>query len=60
MSKPADLRVYWSKRERALVYNGSKPTGGLTAHHLEMDEDAYSVCREHAARIAEFRKLVTP
>jgi hypothetical protein len=36
MSKPpADLRVYWSRRERALVYNGSKPTGGMTAHHFE-------------------------
>lgn len=25
----AELRVYWSKREKALMYDGCKPTGGL-------------------------------
>jgi hypothetical protein len=33
--KRADLRVYWSKRERALVYDGSKPTGGMLAGIIE-------------------------
>lgn len=31
----AELRVYWSKRERALVYDGSKPTGGMLAMFIE-------------------------
>lgn len=34
MSKP-DLSVRWSKRERALLYHGSKPTGGMLATHFE-------------------------
>jgi hypothetical protein len=33
-TKP-DLRIYWSKRESALVYDGSNPTGGLLATMLE-------------------------
>jgi hypothetical protein len=49
----AELRVYWSKRERALVYDGSKPTGGLLALFLEQVKliDAYGMRHGLAARI---------
>lgn len=37
MSKPKpDLRVYWSKRERALVYDGAKTAGGMLSYHFEV------------------------
>lgn len=51
--KPADLRVYWSKRERALVYNGSQPTGMLLAMFLESVKliDAYGMRHGLAAKI---------
>ncbi|HEY4266680.1 MAG TPA: hypothetical protein VGM94_00680 [Galbitalea sp.] len=29
------LKVYWSKRERALIYDGEKQTGGMTADVFE-------------------------
>lgn len=50
---PADLRVYWSKRERALVYNGRKTTGMLLAHFLEKIKliDAYDQRHGLAAKI---------
>lgn len=54
MNKPrADLRVYWSKRERALVYDGSKQTGGLLAMFLENVKllDAYDMRHGLAASI---------
>ena len=39
MRKPkAELRVYWSRKERALVYDGTKPTGGLLATFFEQVE----------------------
>ena len=31
----AELRVYWSKREKALMYDGSKLTGGMLSGILE-------------------------
>lgn len=34
MSKP-DLLIRWSKRERALLYDGCKSTGGLLAWLVE-------------------------
>lgn len=33
-TKP-DLTVRWSKKEKALLYDGSKPTGGLLAGVFE-------------------------
>lgn len=33
--KKPDLTVKWSKRENALMYNGSKQTGGMTAYIFE-------------------------
>ena len=33
--KPAELRVRWSNRERALVYYGERPDGGWLSHVLE-------------------------
>lgn len=36
MSRPQpDLRVRWSRRSHALIYEGSTPTGGMLAHLLE-------------------------
>lgn len=50
---PAELRVYWSRRERALVYNGSSPTGGMLATFLERVKliDAYDLRHGLAAKI---------
>lgn len=38
-----DLRVRWSKRERALLYEGSSPTGGMLSMFFERIKliDAY-------------------
>lgn len=51
--KPADLRVAWSKREQALMYSGSKSTGGLVSLFLEGVKllDAYGMRHGLAARI---------
>lgn len=51
--KPADLRVRWSSKERALVYDGSKQTGGLLALFFEQVKliDAYGMRTGLAARI---------
>lgn len=39
MKKPRlpapELRVHWSKTEKALLYNGSSPTGGMLAGIFE-------------------------
>lgn len=35
MPKKADMTIRWSKREKALVYDGSKPTGGMLSGILE-------------------------
>lgn len=37
MAKPRrfDLAVYWSTRERALVYDGVKASGGMLAYAFE-------------------------
>ena len=39
MKKPRlpapDLRVYWSKREKALMYYAPGPTGGVLSYHFE-------------------------
>lgn len=49
----AELRAYWSRRERALVYDGSKPTGGLLALFFEQVAlvDAYGMRTGLAARV---------
>ncbi len=51
--KPADLRVRWSKRQRALMYIGSAPTGGMLALFLEGVKliDAYGFRAGLAAKI---------
>jgi hypothetical protein len=36
--KPS-LTVRWSRRERALLYDGHKPTGGLLAYYFEHVEN---------------------
>lgn len=54
MSQPKpDLRVYWSRRERALVYDGNPPTGGMLSHLFEGLHliDLYSMRHGLAARI---------
>ncbi len=50
---PADLRVRWSKREGALVYDGRKTTGMLMAMFLEQIKlvDAYGMRHGLAAKI---------
>lgn len=37
MAKPRnfDLAAYWSKSENALVYDGTKTSGGMLAHAFE-------------------------
>lgn len=35
MSDPGILKVRWSKREKALIYDGVKTSGGMLAHHFE-------------------------
>jgi len=49
----AELRAYWSKRERAIVYDGSKQTGGLLARFFEgiVLLDAYAQRTGLAARV---------
>lgn len=51
MSKP-DLSVRWSKRERALLYDGAKPTGGMLASFFERIEsyDKKTLAAELEAR----------
>jgi len=53
LEKRADLSVRWSRRERALVYAGSKPTGGLLALFVEGVKliDAYGMRHGLAAKI---------
>lgn len=50
---PADLRVRWSRRELALMYYGSAPTGGLLSMFLEQVKliDAYGMRTGLAAKI---------
>jgi len=50
---PAELRVHWSRRESALVYTGSKQTGGLLAMFVEGVKllDAYGMRHGLAAKI---------
>lgn len=49
----ADLRAYWSKRERAVVYDGNKQTGGLLALFFEQVAliDAYAMRTGLAATV---------
>lgn len=54
MKQPkAELRAFWSKRERAIVYDGSKQTGGLLALFIEQTAliDAYGMRTGLAARV---------
>lgn len=50
---PPELRIRWSKREKALLYDGSKPTGGLLAHAFEGAKllDIYGMRDGLAARV---------
>lgn len=38
MNRKPDLSVRWSRRERALIYDGSRPTGGMLASFFERIE----------------------
>lgn len=53
MRGKAELRAYWSKRERAVVYDGSKQAGGLLALFFEQVTliDAYAMRTGLAARV---------
>lgn len=45
--KKADLRVYWSKREKALLYHGNSPTGGWLSgifERITMEEMEGTTC----------------
>lgn len=49
----AELRIYWSKRENALVYDGSKPTGGWLSgifERITMAEMENVLCGEECKR----------
>lgn len=50
---PPDLRINWSKRENALLYSGSKQTGGLLALFIEKVKliDAYDMRHGLAAKL---------
>lgn len=46
------LKIYWSKREKALLYNGPKQTGGLLASLFEQhrNSDGRTLAQELDAR----------
>jgi len=46
------LRIYWSKREKALLYNGPKQTGGLLASLFEQhrNNDGRTLAQELESR----------
>lgn len=48
----AELTIRWSKRERALLYDGEKSTGGMLAHFFEgiPYPDQLSLAKELDAR----------
>jgi hypothetical protein len=56
-SKPrkgaADLRIYWSKREKALIYDGVKQTGGMLSAFFERARmlDIYDMRHGLAAKL---------